>query len=246
MKRTKKAAKKTSPKKPTRKPVKAKPKAKAKPRAAAKRTTKPAAPAKRPVRLPETPWPALGALFTLGPVGADQFGGVPVGFTAATWPICSGCDLPMLATLTVGAHPERLPLRAHAAVTVFVCRSCESWEAESGANAAVLVSPERLGQTLESPPHGVDGPTPVLDRRALSYQPETPRAENDYRIRDKVGGHPDWVQADETPTCKTCQARMRLVAQFSDSLDSRLNFGMGVGYVFVCPDEHDARFLWQR
>lgn len=38
---------------------------------------------------------------------------------------------------------------------------------------------------------------------------------------------------------------MRFVLQLSESLDPALNFGTGVGYLFVCDDEHDARFLWQ-
>jgi hypothetical protein len=31
-----------------------------------------------------------------------------------------------------------------------------------------------------------------------------------------------------------------------DAGDTGMNFGdVGVGYAFICPDEHEGRFLWQ-
>ncbi len=197
-------------------------------------------------RLPKAKWPELGCVFKLSTRGADQFGGVPAGFSAQTWPVCRDCEQPMLSALTLYAHPERLPLRAHEAISVFLCQSCETWQPYGGANAAVLLTKEQLEQKLRKPPAGLEGATEVLKRRRLAYRPETQLPQDDYRVLDKVGGKPDWLQTDQTPKCRECKSKMNFVAQFSDSLDPWLNFGIGIGYVFVCPHEHDARFLWQR
>lgn len=50
--------------------------------------------------------------------------------------------------------------------------------------------------------------------------------------RCKLGGDPDWIQADDTPIC--CGQRMLFYGQL-DSLDSHYRVGdMGMLYVFVC------------
>lgn len=52
--------------------------------------------------------------------------------------------------------------------------------------------------------------------------------------RTKLGGKPDWIQADETPFCPTCNRGMVLVAQI-DSVDDYFMFGdAGMLYVFQC------------
>jgi hypothetical protein len=147
----------------------------------------------------------------------------------------------MIAVITLGAHPQRLPLRHHAAVCVFVCDLCESYDPYGGANAALLL-PLGPADRLTRPPAGVEGETTVLDERALVY---TAESDDEDAVLDKVAGSPDWVQAPEAPVCQTCQLPMAFVAQFSDELDEHLNFGSGIGYVFACPDEHEARFLFQ-
>jgi hypothetical protein len=189
-------------------------------------------------------WSRRGWRFALAAAGEDRFGGVPPGFTDDTWPVCAGCQHPMIAAITVGAHPKRLPLRRHAALSVFACEMCESFEPYGGANAAILVGPDRLGDRLARPPAGIEGDTAVIAPRALAYRRER-RLLSGGDIYDKVAGTPDWLQSDETPVCRECRQTMNFVAQFSDSLDKLLNFGSGIAYVFVCPDEHDARFLWQ-
>lgn len=58
-------------------------------------------------------------------------------------------------------------------------------------------------------------------------------------LRTKLGGKPDWVQADETPHCRLCQEAMSLVAQI-DSIDAGRQDGeyvfgdAGMLYVFYC------------
>ena len=128
---------------------------------------------------------------------------------------------------------------------MFVCGSCDSYEPDGGANAAILVPHDRLARRLAEPPTGIEGNTAVIGARALTYTREPRRDDDDEDIHDKVAGTPEWLQRNETPTCQTCHQPMRLAAQFSDSLDEQLNFGNGAGYVFVCAQEHGARFLTQ-
>jgi hypothetical protein len=77
----------------------------------------------------------------------------------------------------------------------------------------------------------------------------------------KIGGMPGWVQNNETPRCARCGKLMRFVAQINAEPDGPLpadsslgpnfvffDFGdVGIGYVFVCPDEcsTEGAFLWQ-
>ncbi|MDY7230160.1 hypothetical protein [Hyalangium rubrum] len=62
---------------------------------------------------------------------------------------------------------------------------------------------------------------------------------------DKVGGYPGWLQSAEPQKCRKCHKPMRFVAQLNDQ-EGELNFGdASVGYLFVCPAEHEGRFHWQ-
>jgi uncharacterized protein YwqG len=70
-------------------------------------------------------------------------------------------------------------------------------------------------------------------------------------LRTKLGGKPDWIQDDQTPTCRSCRKSMTFIAQI-DSIehDSDKNplrrdclghqdymFGdVGMIYVFFCFD----------
>jgi hypothetical protein len=186
-------------------------------------------------------WSRRGWRFELAETGEDQFGGIPPGVSLETWPVCTNCLHPMVSVITLTAHRSRLPLRRHAGIALFVCESCDSFEPDGGANAALLL-PHQSTDRLAHPPAGIEGETTIIEERALVYQRERRRGGE---IDDKVGGPPDWLQSPETPACQVCGRPMWLIAQFSDSLDPGLNFGSGVGYVFTCPDEHDARFLWQ-
>lgn len=73
--------------------------------------------------------------------------------------------------------------------------------------------------------------------------PETPEAKKvlghkwaspDIGHRHKLGGKPDWIQGDESPTCPTCFQEMTFYAQL-DSIGDDLHLGdCGLIYVFVC------------
>jgi hypothetical protein len=165
-------------------------------------------------------------------------GGVPLVPDGFVWPICRECGGP----LQFLAH---LPLET-GAIAVFFCQNdpgmCDDWDAGSGANRAFVfrgrLTPATVpaqGETLLGAvtallPHPADAPTaaPVLGR---------------------LGGEPDWLQADETPDCPTCATRMTFTAELEEGADFRTsaNFGgCGRGYVFHCHPCDEAAFLWQR
>jgi Domain of unknown function (DUF1963). len=63
--------------------------------------------------------------------------------------------------------------------------------------------------------------------------------------RTKLGGLPDWVQADETPLCSACRIEMSFIAQI-DSIDEHFDFGDdGMLYIFVCPECGEGTTLMQ-
>lgn len=194
--------------------------------------------------------------FKLVKKGADQFGGMPPGVSEQGWPRCKDCKHPMQFLFMLHAHPERLPLQKNAAVAVFMCGgevsggSCPTYEPASGANAVLLLSKEAVAlRALKQPPAGEKATPEVLERQGFSYHevlesdPEDDE-ENSDENTDKVGGYPGWLQGAEFQKCRKCRKPMRFVAQLDDQ--GKLNFGdSGEAYLFVCPEEHEGRFLWQ-
>ena len=143
-------------------------------------------------------------------------------------------------------------------ILLFQCQNqpgmCDEWDADSGGNAAVLVSAS--GLRLLEVPSGLtllDAESSVSFREYDdSLEEESPddeycRAlEIDPAVLGKVGGRPLWIQGDETPSCD-CGERMIFVAQLECHGGGGINFGdAGAGYAFVCPRcTHSAKFLWQ-
>ena len=72
--------------------------------------------------------------------------------------------------------------------------------------------------------------------------------------RTKLGGEPEWIQADEIPICECCEERMRFIAQI-DSLDADSNLGyweqqfmfgdVGMIYVFYCFNCLETKSVFQ-
>jgi len=199
--------------------------------------------------------------FDLGSRGADQFGGMPAGVPESNWPVCHDCKHPMPFVLMLHKHEARLPLQRHGALALFACNgsfsagACQSWEADYGCNRVLLLGEAELRQpALTTAPvvNGLGAASPMAPRflkyGKADFEADPVLEQNADKVDDasKVGGFPSWVQGDESPTCKQCTARMTFVAQLDERLDSALNFGGGMGYLFVCPDEHEARFLWQQ
>lgn len=117
---------------------------------------------------------------------------------------------------------------------------CDDWDPEEGGNAALLFTPEELASsallpTPDPPPAEVLEETPVEIREGELHAR--------WGLVGLLGGSPQWIQDDETPTC-TCGKGMDFVLQIGEQKD--MNFGGGgCAYTFMCADCREARFLWQ-
>ncbi len=73
---------------------------------------------------------------------------------------------------------------------------------------------------------------------------------NNLGKRTKLGGLPEWIQNNETPTCEKCGKEMSFVVQI-DSLDyngknKEYMFGdVGMIYVFFCFDCETTESIFQ-
>ncbi|SFI96030.1 hypothetical protein [Thermoflavimicrobium dichotomicum] len=98
----------------------------------------------------------LGAFLPEPKQFVEQYGGVPWGLPVERWPICAECGEPMTMLAQFQHHPERLPLGKEGRVLyLFQCESmqgCATWEAESGANAVIILEPEQIQDHLTLPP----------------------------------------------------------------------------------------------
>ncbi len=179
----------------------------------------------------------------------DGWGGVPRGVGVREWPACAECKAPLIHVATIHAHPERLPLKKHAALMAFICGGelCEFWDPEMGANKVLLRTAADLAKpTLEAPPKGVETARPWAFGYKEVFEIDEAREPNAPMLEtcDKVGGYPAWIQRDDRPRCSQCKKPMRFVAQLNEH---DLNFaGGGISYLFVCEAEHKAVLLMQR
>ncbi len=190
---------------------------------------------------------------------ATRVGGRPAAPADFLWPVCKSCSGPMQFLAQIALHEtdiEELRERQQT-MLVFQCQNdpgmCDEWDADSGGNAAVLVSANHV--TLVAPP---GGPTTLeTESRVLptdyddSARRDTPddnycaRFDSDASVLGKTGGVALWIQGDETPEC-SCGERMRFVAQI-EARGGGINFGdAGAGYAFACEScNAAAKFLWQ-
>jgi hypothetical protein len=127
---------------------------------------------------------------------------------------------------------------------VFQCANdpglCDEWEPEAGGNAALVVPAEELVPLM----------VPAATSDAVLVFPERPLAAVATEPPDgwlgRLGGEPDWLQADETPVCR-CGRPMAFVFSLDQAAADELNFGgLGVGYAFACSVcSSEARWLTQ-
>jgi hypothetical protein len=100
---------------------------------------------------------ALGA--TLGPQREyqDKFGGLPWGLPPERWPLCAECGNPQTLLVQLRHDAKRLDLGAEGRyVLVFQCAfdpgMCDTWDADSGANAVLFMDATEMMVGLTSPP----------------------------------------------------------------------------------------------
>lgn len=166
-------------------------------------------------------------------------------------------------------------------------RGCHTWDAEAGANAIVFASgpseertpspanigffPERaVDWTDYIPVTEENEDSGFINRESweqVEQALETTSDDEDIVITVPehygapetllIGGDPQWLQSDESPTCPRCSGPLRLLAQIDALIDAGcgdaesywLPFGSGgVGYMFICDREchpSGSAFLWQ-
>ncbi len=192
--------------------------------------------------------------------GDATIGGAPRAPSGTVWPTCRSCSGAMQFLSQLPLKSAGVPIELQDKVLLlFQCQNdpgmCDEWDANSGGNAALLVS-YSASISLRPP----SGPT-VLARESRvrlvpyddSASSETPDdaycASVDAKgsaTLGKVGGRPLWIQGDETPQC-SCGAAMTFVLQLEARGGGGINFGdAGSGYAFVCEScAISAKFLWQ-
>jgi hypothetical protein len=205
----------------------------------------------------------------------DKIGGVPVGIDPAIWPACAECGTTMTHLGQFVHHPDRLDLGAPGRVlTLWQCedgeRPCETWAADSGANAAVVTDGDSTADLPVLPP----GPLPFVypevrvvqwdegDDSCVAVDEWTAPGGSETRL----GGVPAWEQGDD----EAPEEPWTFVGQIASRQPMRsappefmwthprwvatgwhLNgptFGDdGVGYLFLdrSTDPPEACFLWQ-
>lgn len=170
----------------------------------------------------------------------SRIGGLPTAGADFTWPDCRYHRTPMQFTAQFDLG-DRL-------VLVFFCQQdpglCDSWEADEGCNAVIVLSAE-AAMTVATTPEGIR-PAPLAPM-TLETAPRI--AEDGHDVDESVtadgwtpigiwGGEPYWIQDDETP------AGARFLAQL-DETPLGINFADGYGYVFIGEDGESGKTLFQ-
>ncbi|TGA97192.1 DUF1963 domain-containing protein [Streptomyces palmae] len=204
---------------------------------------------------------------------ATRTGGVPLAPSGTGWPQCATCNGPMqfLAHILLddlGLHAGQGATEGRGVLALFMCQNdpgmCEEWDPHAGGNQALIFPAAALRPMPVPSLDEEDDQEPVLlgSVSAISY--ETPSKTADYDqarkewasrpnrspldVLGQLGGHPVWLQSDETPACPTCAQEMRLVVQLAEGRDhsTAMNFGgRGEAYAFACEPCVQAVFLWQ-
>jgi hypothetical protein len=156
----------------------------------------------------------------------EKLGGRPEGLPPSLWPACAECGGPMSLIGQFEHHGERLDLgREERRLFVFMCDNdpgtCATWEANSGANACLVVEPEQAGTEAAEAPRPApvwneaiivgwterdDGIDESLRPRFFSdsdYYGSTDRPGIDHEVAERVpmatkfGSVPLWLQSSE-------------------------------------------------
>ncbi|MGA3540866.1 DUF1963 domain-containing protein [Micromonosporaceae bacterium DT194] len=189
---------------------------------------------------------------------STRTGGIPLVPPDFDWPRCAECDGPMqfLAQIRL----DDIDPAEEGLFSIFMCQNepglCLEWEPESGGNRAFVFRSEPLAPA-DVP---VGGVVLLTETAAITYaaisEVRYERARQRWHtetggllrhVLGQLGGPPEWLQDDETPTCGGCAKPMTFVVQLEEGHDHRtsMNFGSGCGYGFRCRPCDTASFLWQ-
>ena len=205
----------------------------------------------------------------------EKLGGLPFGLPTEMYPICNGCNNPMIFLAQFAHNKNRLDLgKEERILYIFVCDEgidyyspCESWDADSGANACFVLEPDILIDVKTKAP---ESKTPVLRETLITdwvelddgiteeeslyffdtkkwdelessklYELSAKTKEN-----TKLNGVPYWIQYPEIPN-----GNYKFVGQLDS--DNGFEFGdIGIGYIFIEKTENSeqlpkGKFLWQ-
>lgn len=122
----------------------------------------------------------------------DKLGGLPFGFPIDRWPNCKVCGLP-LNYIAQFHSSEKINLGQEGrALFLFQCLDgamCEDWDAESGANAALLIEASDLtGRVTQIPEVCQPEPEAIIVR--WDTEPTQAEPSSDFAI----GGSPSFVR----------------------------------------------------
>jgi uncharacterized protein YwqG len=201
----------------------------------------------------------------------EKLGGLPFGLPIEMYPICKECGNLMTFLAQFIHEKDRLDLgREGRILFIFQCDSeeiCESWNADSGANACFITELEILtGKEIN--PSELNTPSArenliegwiehndgVSDEESGFFFDTQKYDEIDFnqfvKLLDKtksytkLGSVPYWIQYPEPPA-----GNWRFVGQLDSN--NGFQFGdMGIGYIFIEKTENPeklpkGKFLWQ-
>ncbi|NYV73286.1 hypothetical protein [Streptomyces sp. UH6] len=198
---------------------------------------------------------------------APRTGGVPLAPAGFTWPLCGSC---CGEPLQFFAH---LPVEYGVLSVFVCQNdpgACESWDAESGANRVYLFPREEL-QPVAVPETGVTllpatsairthvvaldpeeiddddelAPDPYdLARSGWKRGPDEPFGRQ-REVLGSLGGSPSYLEDDRLPACPSCTGTMDFAAHLEEgiSVQTAMNLGGQLGYVFVCRACREGAFL---
>lgn len=163
----------------------------------------------------------------------------------------------------VGGPIDRVPPQAGHVMAIFMCQNdpgmCDEWSPTAGGNRAILFPSDGLRPMPAPEPDeavlhlGAVNAVTLVSLPSPDYgsarEEWAGRSGNDLKhVLGQLGGRPEWLQDDETPTCPTCTRPMDLVAQLEEGPDhaTAMNFGgCGTAFAFACAPCAQAAFLWQ-
>lgn len=195
-------------------------------------------------------------------------GGRPLAPAGLAWPGCATCGgaMQFLAQIVldgVSGPTGEAPVQAGHVMAIFMCQNdpgmCDEWSPTAGGNRAMLFPSDGLQpMPVPAPDEAVLHLGAVNAVTLVSWpSPDYGSAREEWagrtgsdldHVLGQLGGRPDWLQGDETPTCPTCTRPMDLVAQLEEGPDhaTAMNFGgCGTAFAFACVPCTQAAFLWQ-